>query len=733
MSKHNAYLKDENLLTLFSLNNMIIPEIQREYDWGNNRDVLEKFLKEIESKASPCENFHHVHTNKNINVGFLYSYKPSYVKFESERILDEFLIDGQQRITTLFLLLLYRATIEERIDDFIAICRADENDIEMGFNYKVRSLTQQFLVQLIHHAKNEGAQAFDFISDLENSPYWFLDDYKNDPTIKSMISALISIQRIFGNRSNFYFDYLLTNIHFWHFKTEATSQGEELYITMNSRGEQLADNEMQKARTLPSSDLLVYGQEWESWQTFFWRKRKEGNANNPNADKGFNNYLACIEGLENFNKTYPNDSHDAVETIKIYMNALMYICSPEFKNKVSELYCGLYTKWFDTFIYYLWNEINTYDGKWDIIDPRKGNQELRNDYKNKSIPRNKSMLLWSWMTYFKKCNDAPDDELLIRILHFYYIRYQCYKRSSTSIDTIIKCFIETKGKIHIQDISIKDEEEEEDNVNSKTFSDEEILLSQLYFSDEAYIRNIESTIWETQDLPYFIDGKGVGGNTIFEFYCDDEIIDKNNVFSSINNFKTRITDIMGQEVNKNSHVELKSILLFYKFDNKAYWNQQSPWYYYNYETSSWKRIIRSKHFISFYKEYIATKLTLTDFLEIKRKEFFKDGNSIINRNDNPWSHRKLLILYDMLSTNSIWDDSHENIVFRINEDAKSKDEIFIGQDTIWRAKRYYDADAKVCLEDNWREILIENYQVQIVEQNEDYDTEITQTFEEYVE
>ena len=29
MSKYNAYLKDENLLTLFSLNNMIVPEIQR--------------------------------------------------------------------------------------------------------------------------------------------------------------------------------------------------------------------------------------------------------------------------------------------------------------------------------------------------------------------------------------------------------------------------------------------------------------------------------------------------------------------------------------------------------------------------------------------------------------------------------------------------------------------------------------------------------------------------------
>lgn len=735
MSKHNAYLKDENLLTLFSLNNMIIPEIQREYVWGNNCDVLEKFLKEMESKASPCENCHHVHTNKNINVGFLYSYKPSYVKFESERILDEFLIDGQQRITTLFLLLLYRATIEERIDDFIAICRADENDVEMGFNYKVRSLTQQFLVQLIHHAKNEGSQAFDFISDLENSPYWFLDDYKNDPTIKSMISALKSIQKIFGNRSNFYFDYLLTNIHFWHFKTEVTSQGEELYITMNSRGEQLTDNEMQKARTLPSSELYNYGKKWEFWQTFFWRKRKEGHANNPNADKGFNNYLACIEGLENFNKTYPYNSHDAVETIKIYMNALMYICNPKFKNKVSELYCGLYTKWFDTFINSLWNEINTYDGKWDIIDPRKGNQELRNDYKNKSIARNKSMLLWSWMTYFKKCHDANqsiDDELLIRILHFYYIRYQCYKRSSTSIDTIINCFIKTKGKIHEQDISIKDDDEE-DNVNSKTFSDEEILLSQLYFSDKENIRKIESIIWETQDLPYFIDGKDVGGNTIFEFYCNDEIIDKKNVFNSIKNFKKRIIDIMGQDVNKNSHVELKSILLFYKFDNKPYWYQQSPWYYYNYETSSWKRIIRSQHFISFYKEYIATKQTLTEFLENKRKIFFQEkGNSIINRNGNPWSHRKLLILYDMVCKNGIWDNSYENIVFWKNKDASSKDEIFIGQDTIWKAKRYYDANAKVCLKDDWQGILTEKYQVQIVEQNEDNDTEITKTFEGYV-
>lgn len=517
MSKYNAYLKDENLLTLFSLNNMIVPEIQREYVWGNNSDVLEKFLQELEKKASPCQECHHVHTNKNINVGFLYSYKPSYVKYESERILDEFLIDGQQRITTLFLLLLYRATIEERIDDFLTICRADEDGLHIGFNYKVRSLTQQFLVQLIRHAKDGGCSAFDFIMDLDNSPHWFLDDYKNDPTVMSMISALKSIKKIFGNTSNFYFDYLLTNIHFWHFKTEATSQGEELYITMNSRGEQLSDNEMQKSRVLPSKELYKYGCKWESWQTFFWRNRTMGNAQNANADKGFNNFLACIEGLEYFNEPSKKGSTIEIDVIETYIRGLMYICSSEFKNKLQSLYNGLYTGWFDSFVHCLWNEINTYDGKWDIIDPRGGNPEIRNDYKNKSIARNKSMLFWSWMTYFQKCKGAEiDDQLLVRLLHFYYIRYQCYKRSATSIETIVNAFINKSGRIHEIDIATKDEEEE-DNINSKTFSDEEVLLSSLCFADETNTSKIESCIWEIQELPYFLDGKGVGGNTIFEF------------------------------------------------------------------------------------------------------------------------------------------------------------------------------------------------------------------------
>jgi uncharacterized protein with ParB-like and HNH nuclease domain len=43
--KMTAYLKEENLLTLLSQNNFIVPEIQREYVWGENEKVIVKFKK----------------------------------------------------------------------------------------------------------------------------------------------------------------------------------------------------------------------------------------------------------------------------------------------------------------------------------------------------------------------------------------------------------------------------------------------------------------------------------------------------------------------------------------------------------------------------------------------------------------------------------------------------------------------------------------------------------------
>ena len=92
--QNNAYLREENLLSLFSLNRLIVPEIQREYVWGNNTDVLTQFLNDIRAKAEPCSVCHHVHAAKSMNVGFFFFFMPNYVKRFYERIFVDYFFVG---------------------------------------------------------------------------------------------------------------------------------------------------------------------------------------------------------------------------------------------------------------------------------------------------------------------------------------------------------------------------------------------------------------------------------------------------------------------------------------------------------------------------------------------------------------------------------------------------------------------------------------------------------------
>ena len=55
-----------------------------------------------------------------------------------------------------------------------------------------------------------------------------------------------------------------------------------------------------------------------------------------------------------------------------------------------------------------------------------------------------------------------------------------------------------------------------------------------------------------------------------------------------------------------------------------------------------------------------------------------------------------MIFYDLLSENGgIRDSGHENVALRKNKDSESKEEIYIGQETIWKGTRYYDPKVKV--------------------------------------
>lgn len=332
----NDTMQEMSVAQIIDKHNLIVPEIQREYVWGFNwNNILETFIEDLktayqttngskgdasselatlkkllartENEAVKHELLKEIQETElraqgqDLNIGFLYSYKPNYSRGENK---DVYLIDGQQRFTTLFLFLFYFAIKEGRKIDIQGIAERSfeevfrfEPDIEkIAFDYRVRSNTHNFLFDLISKVNT--------LTDLEQlkSKNWFLDNYSRDTTIQAIVGknedtgTFNLLHKHFRDDTGKYFDFLLNKVRFWHFKTEETSQGEELYITMNSRGQQLADNENIRAELFNGNkakgDLLRWSEKWEEWQDFFWKKRDHNTGES--ADAGFNEFLRWV-------------------------------------------------------------------------------------------------------------------------------------------------------------------------------------------------------------------------------------------------------------------------------------------------------------------------------------------------------------------------------------------------------------------------------------------------------
>ncbi|KIQ22465.1 hypothetical protein RT99_09865 [Flavobacterium sp. MEB061] len=309
--------------------NLIVPEIQREYVWGYNaHNIIDVFINDViegrstkDSKIqSESENLQNLIDSPSLpeetkttlraalqqmndaslamNIGFLYSYRPGYGSASKDR--DLYLIDGQQRFTTIFLLLFYFAIKENRERDFVNLFNINISKGSLGFDYRVRNLTHHFFVELFSHT-----QTIEDLLDVRNKT-WFLNNFSLDVTIRSIVgdedrySIFQKFDEKFKSSTDKYFDYIKSKIKFWHFKTEETSQGEELYITMNSRGQQLADNESIRAKLFDSdivrNNPLVWSEKWEKWQDFFWKNRLK--IRGFSADEGFNEFLRWSQLLK---------------------------------------------------------------------------------------------------------------------------------------------------------------------------------------------------------------------------------------------------------------------------------------------------------------------------------------------------------------------------------------------------------------------------------------------------
>ena len=197
-----------------------IPKIQREFAYGRidekNRRKRNNFLDTLFDAVN----------GKTITLDFIYG----DIK---ENVLTP--LDGQQRLTTLFLLYWYAAKKEKIADT--------EIDFLRNFSYETRPSARKFCESITTKAFELNRE--EIISEQIKDRNWFPLEWQHDATISSMLVMLDAIQAKFSCIENLF--QKLENISFYFLPIEDMGLTDELYIKMNSRGKPLTQFEHFKA------------------------------------------------------------------------------------------------------------------------------------------------------------------------------------------------------------------------------------------------------------------------------------------------------------------------------------------------------------------------------------------------------------------------------------------------------------------------------------------------------
>jgi hypothetical protein len=215
-----------------------IPIIQRDYAQGREgkERLREKFLKDIRDALAE---------GRGLQLDFVYGTVEDGVMTP---------LDGQQRLTTLWLLHWYLAYRSGNLDESVM-------SVLQKFSYKTRDSSSDFCYNLARFATAvpEGKTLAEHI---ENQP-WFCAYWKQDPTVQAMIRMLCGtldkdgkpmndgIAQVFDSADieNMWrsLESDQCGIVFHYLDLVGLRQSDDLYVKMNARGEQLTDFENFKA------------------------------------------------------------------------------------------------------------------------------------------------------------------------------------------------------------------------------------------------------------------------------------------------------------------------------------------------------------------------------------------------------------------------------------------------------------------------------------------------------
>lgn len=311
---NNAY-KEYNFWELIEEKEIQIPVIQRDYAQGRihpkTNEVRENFLSALIEKLKATTN------EKKLILDFVYG---STETKENRKLFIP--LDGQQRLTTLFLLHWYLCPLDE-------LSLLQKEGISK-FSYQTRISSKDFCNNLVganistikasieaekQHIKNEIIQkeksrTSSFTSDNENKQKeieilkekllswtlskgiinepWFMWSWKKDPTVKAMLVMLDAIDNKLGMKSDEEQLYIWNNLKrgqvaFHLLPLDEFGLTDELYVKMNARGKELSAFDIFKStleeQMHANKVSEVCQQYWKKnvdscWIDIFWNKIK---------------------------------------------------------------------------------------------------------------------------------------------------------------------------------------------------------------------------------------------------------------------------------------------------------------------------------------------------------------------------------------------------------------------------------------------------------------------------
>ena len=247
--------------TSVQLNKIVIPLIQRDYAQGR----IDKDINRVRSRF--LQALYRAVTGEPITLDFVYG------DIDEEGTMTP--LDGQQRLTTLFLLHWYAAKKEKISDDKYAFLSR--------FSYETRYSARYFCAELVKFMPSFETT---LSADIKNQA-WFPFDWKDDPTISSMLVMLDAIDERFKDVPDIWEQLENKAITFYFLPIRDMGLTDELYIKMNSRGKPLTVFEHFKAelereiRALDekngqnTADRIV-GKIDKSWTDLLWKYRSSG-------------------------------------------------------------------------------------------------------------------------------------------------------------------------------------------------------------------------------------------------------------------------------------------------------------------------------------------------------------------------------------------------------------------------------------------------------------------------